>query len=173
MMVSRRDDAGPIAAFAVTGGDGQFRLAVAGAGTYRVSASAEGWLPASAQAVAGRSVDLVLAPGGQVLSGRVLDTGGGPIPGARVRAWLDVFWSTSARQPMVLALTGGDGRYRLGLPRGTHSFLVEADGYAPERASVTVAGAQTRDFRLNPAATIAGKVVRKGSGVPVAIETCR
>jgi RNA polymerase sigma-70 factor (ECF subfamily) len=157
---------------AVTGGDGRFQLA-SSPGVFRITASAPGFLPGQRDHVAVRAgqtvsgVDLRLAAGGHPLSGRVLDTGSGPIAGARLRVWIDGGWVASPAHPMVVAQAGGDGAYRISLPAGTHAFVVEADGYAAQRASVTVAGAQIRDFRLHPAAVIAGRVLRRGTGAPV------
>ena len=156
---------------AVTGAGGQFRLSAIPSGAYRLTASAPGFLPGFEDLVAAPAVapvEIRLARGGHTLAGRVLDTGGGAIAGARLRVWIDGGWTGSISRPMALARTDGDGAYAVTLPAGTHMFLVEADGYASQRAPVVVAGAQKRDFRLHPASAIAGWVFRRGTRDAVA-----
>jgi S1-C subfamily serine protease len=104
-------------------------------------------------------------PGGHLLTGRVLDVGGGPIGGARLS--FSLFGPPAPGQTPVAVAADGTGAYRVALPAGTHHAFVQADGYAPARAPVAVFGAQARDFRLQPASTIAGRVVRHGTGAPV------
>jgi hypothetical protein len=149
-------DAGrPLPSFALSGGPG----AAAGDGLPR----APGEEPIAA------------AAGGEVLSGRVLDASGGAIPGARIRAELLAGLSDQpvplgergTTAALLVARAGPDGGYRATLTRGRHLVAAEADGYAPMRAWVWLAGPVTRDFRLVPAATIAGQVVRKGTRAPV------
>jgi protocatechuate 3,4-dioxygenase beta subunit len=103
--------------------------------------------------------------GGHVLTGHVLDASGGTIAGARVG--FSMFGPPAPGQPAVSVVADASGGYRVALPAGTHHALVEADGYAPLRAQVAVFGALVRDFHLQPASTIAGRVIRHGTGAPV------
>jgi hypothetical protein len=160
---------------------GGYRLGPLAAGHYWIHAGASGFLPASRQVtVDGRAdvrvPDLVLTPGGELLSGRVLDASGGPIAGARVSALLEgglgarslSLAATEAGSPLVLARSDGEGRYRLTLARARHTVRAEADGYAPLRTWIWLEGPETHDFRLVPAAAIAGRVLRAKTGQPVA-----
>jgi RNA polymerase sigma factor (sigma-70 family) len=164
--------AGP-PALTFAGTDGSFRLPL-GNGTYRVTAAALGYLPGKREAVVATSgrtlegIDLVLTRGGHKLAGKVLDAGGGAIPGARLQFWLDSGWSPSPQQPSVLAQANADGAYAVTLPRGSHGVAVQADGYALHRAVVEITGDEARDFRLEPGAQLSGTVVTSGDRRPAA-----
>jgi len=182
---SSREGGPPLGALAQTSADGRFRLGPLPAGYQEIDAGAAGHLPAGrfvkldeGQTV--RDFDLVLQPGGVVLSGRVLDASGGPIPGARVRAQP----GGGALQAMMfsgepprelppptevgaVAVADGEGQYQLTAPPGFLAITAQADGYVPGRALLSMAGPKTHDFHLIPATTIAGRVVRKGTGQPV------
>jgi RNA polymerase sigma factor (sigma-70 family) len=147
---------------------GRFAATELAPGRYRLGAAAPGYLPAISAGVilaAGdRQADLqlVLRRGGDTLSGRVLDSGGGTIAGAQVRIAVDAAGNgLAAALPMAIA--DGQGTFQVTLPRGRHGFVVEADGYAPTEELVQVLGDQTRDFRLNAAGQLSGRVVRRGS----------
>ena len=101
--------------------------------------------------------------------GRVLDAGGGVIGGARVRVSSYVRLADDTHETRAFeAVTDGEGRYLLKLPAGKHQLLVEADGYGSATESRALMGDQTRDFALQPAARISGRVVRADSRQPVA-----
>jgi hypothetical protein len=102
------------------------------------------------------------------LSGRVLDAGGGFIAGARIRATIYVRLPDDSHEARTVdAMSDADGRYRLGLLPGHHQLRVEADGYAGAAESRLVMGDQSRDFSLQPAARIAGRVVLADTRQPV------
>jgi hypothetical protein len=134
--------AGP--ACATSGPDGAYAVLGLTAGRYAVTASAPGFRPgrfragerawlelAERERVAG--VDLVLAPGGALAHGRVLDLGGGAVAGALVtvhsaRATTDAaaaitrsddrgVWSASADAGEVVAIAAASG-YSDGSARG-------------------------------------------------------
>jgi Carboxypeptidase regulatory-like domain len=151
---------GQLAEVAAADGDGRFCLSVA-PGWYRLSAQAAGLLPAVRRLLIPSTgpVVLVLVPGGQMLSGRVLDAGGGPIAGARVQTAVDGGPKDRPGSGTIVAITATDGAYRLTVAPGTHVFTVEADGYARLRRPLQIIGDQTHDFRLLPAASVAGRVV--------------
>ncbi len=158
----------PLAAAEPADAAGAFRLGPLAAGSHRVTAAADGFLPASREVTvkAGqtlRGIRIALTPGGFLLSGRVLDAGAGAIAGARVRVQLN---GPQDSAPVALARTDRSGSYRLTVPPGRHWVLAESDGYAPQQTAVWMEGPATRDFRLIPAASIAGQVTRKGEPVP-------
>jgi protocatechuate 3,4-dioxygenase beta subunit len=121
---------------------GEFELGKLQAGTYILTATANGRPPA-------RSDEIELANGervrgirielgaGATLVGRVLDADSGePIEGARV--WLDALTLTSRPPPST---TDADGQYRLeGVPEGPFSVAAAAEGYVRR----VVAGVETR-----------------------------
>ncbi len=137
-------------------------------GRYSAVATAPGRLPSAPapfEVSAGqdvRGLKVELAAGGVSLSGVVSDVGGGPIAGATVRA------KGAAGFP-ASAITDDDGRYALHLPHGGYELSVWDPQYQDDRKRVSVEGAGAKvDFALVPAATIAGRVVERGSGAPVA-----
>jgi protocatechuate 3,4-dioxygenase beta subunit len=166
-------DAGRALAVVTTDGSGAFRIDELSPGSYAVTAMAEGHAPASQGPIPlapgeRRRLELRLASGGILLSGRVLDVGGGPIPGARVRA---VEFSPAVGGtvvPRVFQATADEaGRYRIYLARAQYGLTAEADGYAPAHDWFMLVKELARDLRLSPAARIAGRVIEGGTGKPV------
>ena len=80
-------------------------------------------------------------PGAALLTGRVLDSTGAVVPGARVSTGPD---------PAATAVTSSNGTFALRIPFGTVEVAVTAPGFASHTASLTLAaGAVTRrDFVL-------------------------
>ncbi|MFO0632992.1 MAG: carboxypeptidase regulatory-like domain-containing protein [Nannocystaceae bacterium] len=118
-----------------------------------------------------RGVDFVLDRGGEALRGVVSDVFGGPVEGAVVIA-------TRAQGPTDLpgvdprglqlhAVSDAEGRFALALAAGDWLLRTRADGYARARAVVQVPGPATA-IALVPEGTIAGIVVERASGKPVA-----
>lgn len=147
---------------------GEFELGKLQAGTYILTATAEGRPP-------GRSDEIALADGEQVrgirielgrgalLTGRVMDVETGePIAGARV--WLDALTLTHRVTPTT---TDADGAYQLdGVPEGPFSVAVSAEGYVRR----VVAGVQTRgadaiERDLELTASTDGATVTEYSGI--------
>jgi protocatechuate 3,4-dioxygenase beta subunit len=157
---------------ATTAGGGLFRIEGLVAGDYGATAMSEGWAPGQRSPIAVKAedtarVELRLARGGLVLSGRVLDVDGGTVGGAKVTASMG--WGWGVHTPMLLSTVAGpDGAYRLILGRGNSSLRVESDGYASSSDQVFMARATTRDLRLVPAARLAGVVLELGTKRPVA-----
>ena len=152
---------------------GQFRFEALAAGAYALTAMAPRQAPASQGPItlaAGehKRVELRLGDAGVLLSGRVLDVGGGPVPGATVRA-VDVAPAPGgASVPRVFqAVAGPDGGYQLWLGRTWYSLTAEADGYAPGRDWFQLLREMTRDLRLSPAARLSGRVIERQSRQPV------
>lgn len=162
---------GPLRPAATTNSrGGSYRFVNLTPGDYALTAMATGFAPAqrsplALEASAQRRIDLVLGKGGVVLSGRVLDAGGGPVPGAAVRA------SGLTRSPVPLlfqAQSDDAGTFRLTLTAGNFSLRAEAEGYAPALDHVTLVHDTTRDLRLIPAARLLGRVVERQTREPVA-----
>ena len=162
----------------ITDGDGRFAFEDTGPGEYRLAASFPAWLasetPTFRLAVGTRKqVDISLRRGGQPLSGRVLDAGGGPIPGALVTVgegypWT-VFVGVRTRPPLRFrTVTDDQGRYQLRLEAREYTLRAEAAGYAPHETTVPVTRAVVRDLRLHPAARVEGWVREQRTGQPVA-----
>ncbi|HEY0709797.1 MAG TPA: sigma-70 family RNA polymerase sigma factor [Polyangia bacterium] len=110
-------------------------------------------------------VTLTLTAPQAVISGRLLDAREGTIP----HGWIQVFGmagSVDSLPALIRTVSDEDGRFSLGLPPGLYSLRAGAAGYAPENISVTLAGKQSRDIRLDPAAKVAG-IVRGPDGQPV------
>jgi protocatechuate 3,4-dioxygenase beta subunit len=147
-------------------------------GKYGVSATAKGFAAAyraplevdGHERVTG--FDLHLAPDGLALSGKVTDSGGGPIAGARVVAIGSRFGERSP-DASGIRLFGSRadeaGHYLMTLAAGLYDLQVEADGYAPTTTlQLPVSADLVHDVRLHPAARLAGRVVERSTRAPVA-----
>ncbi len=176
---------GPVAVAQADAG-GRFRFRELGAGRYLVTvASARaGLAPAISEQIdlaAGqrRSIELRLGSGGVLLRGRVSDSGGGPLTGAVLTAvpmgerprgsgWNVASVSVPPVYPMLRATTDQTGGYALNLSRGQQAVMVEAEGYVSQGDVLTLAADTTKDFRLDPAAGIAGRVLARAGEQPLA-----
>jgi RNA polymerase sigma factor (sigma-70 family) len=162
-----------VAASIRTGAGGGFRFDGIAAGSYQVVAVSKGWAPGRRGGINVErggltQVELQLSRGGIVLSGRVTDVGGGPVVGATITTAVGVATDGGRSVPYVMrAVTASDGRYQLASRPGTHRLQVEASGYAPAEAYLTLNDARSRDFVLTPAAGVAGVVVDRASARPV------
>ena len=94
----------------------------------------------------------VTVPATGAIEGRVRDSGGSPVSGARV----------SISDARHFAMTDALGHYRLaGVPAGTWSLVAAGAGYEParaERVTVTDGATTFRDFTLRPGMAGAPKV---------------
>jgi RNA polymerase sigma factor (sigma-70 family) len=151
----------PPAAPARSAADGSFQLTIAGPGSYIVTAtkpevgtarSASVTVPRGRRV---RGIVLTLDRARAGLSGRVIDSGGGGIPGARVLATL----ATSGGSITFAAIADDQGHYNLPLGTGSHDFEARADGYATARFWMYLHLPMVREFRLHPASRITGRVV--------------
>ena len=160
----------------VTGPNGRFRIDGLRAGELSVTASADGYLPTSRDAIAlaageeQTTIELLLGRGGTELSGTVSDVGGGPISGAFIRARRinEATVATLFRAP-VTALTNAEGKYKLQLRDG--NYLIEAghaDYIQKTRDTQLLGGTRTEDFSLVPGGIIEGRVLIAGTETPVA-----
>lgn len=103
---------------------------------------------------------LATAQGTGTIRGRVTDAAtGAALAGAQIR----IDGTTLGTQ------SGNDGSYTVtGVPAGSQFVSVRRVGYAPERASITMAGAAdvTHNFALRPAAVTLSEVVVTGVAAP-------
>jgi RNA polymerase sigma-70 factor (ECF subfamily) len=159
---------------------GLFQFDNAVPGTFRISASAPGFMAALSGGFlvaenARVTVDLELRAGGATLRGRVLDDGGGAIPGARVTATLGYPWNMVVSPDLPLRIfetvAGEEGSYQLTLESREYQLNIEADGYAGLETSVALTRDAVRDLRLAPAAKVFGTVIEAATGRPVADAT--
>ncbi len=147
---------------------GEFSLDALTPGSYRLTASAPGYLSAAyediytltpGQHVGG--VHMLLGAAGAALAGTVSDGLGGPVAGAHL-----LFFNSSG------LLSGhtesnADGVFQTWLEPGVHGVLVRASGYASEQRNV-IAPSADLDVVLMPSSSLAGTVVENSSGRPVA-----
>lgn len=157
--------------FATSDAAGAVRLPGLSAGTWELTAIAEGEMTAEQVKVqVPRSTPVEIRIGGDAwLAGRVTAPGGAPVADARV--------IVSRMQRVATALSGPDGAYEVrGLASGVEvQVIVEARGFAPSmdlmaamsndsEASVFLEpGRNAHDIALAAGATVRGRVVEKGT----------
>lgn len=155
-----------------SGADGAFRVSGLRAESYRVMASADGFVPAFAAAgglfllrlgAEHAGVDIYLDHEGVELSGQVLDATGGPVPGAKVRL---VHWQT----PPLVAFVESDhaGHFAAWTPAGEVTLTASADGYSASPPLLRIAPTRNVELTLVPGASVRGLVVTDQDGRPVA-----
>lgn len=160
---------------ATTDAHGGWQLAGVDPGRYLMSASAAGFLSATrtdvriASGVDQLNLDLVVEPGGQRLSGRVTDIGGGPIEGVLIQVAditeLDLGFG---RAPLA-AMTNEDGDYALQVAKGHYALTTwHTDYVGAGRRTEIHDGPREEDFELVPGGTIEGVVLARPEGEPVA-----
>jgi hypothetical protein len=149
-----------VPALVFTEGDGTWTAPLA-PGTYRVVASADGFLPRGEDWLAstGSRLDLALAVGGARGHGTVTDLGGGPVPEAMV--------TFVAGNDHVAAMTDAAGRYRLTVASGYYEVTATHDAYAAATGSFNAQDDLDFNLVLIRAGTIRGQVVARDTGRPV------
>ena len=183
VVVAVTDGAGPVAdawvrcastegdvAVVKTASDGNASIDLA-AGQWSIAASATGHEPAATNlAVAAGHDDrvrLVLASGGQTLTGIVTDMTGGVIAGARVDA-TRLHLNATAGSAIAVAFSDHDGRYKLAVGGGAILVAASHPEYAAQARYVDLgAGGATADFALVPGGTIEGVVRDAQTNQPV------
>ncbi len=137
-MVVISDLAGHVVARAVSGGTGEFSVDGAPSGTYSLTATAAGHLPASREVELNghpQTAQLTL-PLARETHGFVRTPGSEPVPGILVTA------ANAAGEVAASAITDADGFYRLtGLGAGEHVLV--AGGHEPVRTRVDVTSGET------------------------------
>lgn len=183
IVVAVSDAAGPVAnawvrcaptdgdvVVARTASDGNASIDLA-AGQWSIAASAEGHEPAATTlAVAAARDDrvrLVLASGGQALTGIVTDMTGGVIAGARIdAARLDRH--ATAGGAIAVAFSDRAGRYKLAVGGGAILVAASHPEYAAQARYVDLGAAgATADFALVPGGAIEGVVRDQQTNLPV------
>jgi hypothetical protein len=143
---------------------GRFRFAHLAGVSFSVWAKAPGYGVAMRERAApGEPVDLFL-PSLRTITGQVVDDGGQPIPGARVRA---VSRRTSLPYEAVAAERG---IFTLeGLGEGPFYVLASAEGFLPTVEAQVEAGPQPVRLRLTPTRTLEVRVVHEGAPVAATV----
>ncbi|MFT4603425.1 MAG: hypothetical protein ACI9W4_000139 [Rhodothermales bacterium] len=166
-LVIARPYAGPVLT-TVADNNGQFILDV-GAGSYFVTARADGFMDASpaalrvgyAESVSGLDMNLVAAEGR--VTGRVVDPAGLAVGGATL-----LLGPYSAFPRRVTA--SPDGRFDLALTDGVHEFVASAAGHGSKAVnfglSSQLSGLQV--ILVPAASTVSGVVTRAGATIPFA-----
>jgi protocatechuate 3,4-dioxygenase beta subunit len=156
---------------ATTAGGGNFRIEKLVPGDYAATATHEGAGPGQRPTIEIKArqttrIEIKLSREGLVLSGRILDVGGGAVGGARLTAHSRL---GVGRAPiMFAAVASGEGHYRMILPRGPLGLRVEAEGYAPlTESDLLLVRSMTRDLRLVPGGRMVGRVVERAGRQPV------
>ncbi|HEY0932503.1 MAG TPA: carboxypeptidase-like regulatory domain-containing protein [Trebonia sp.] len=153
-----------------TAPSGTFRIALSAGGTYLVIVAAPGRQPAAELvAVNGDPVrhDVVLQAGSGTLAGTARTAGSGdPVPGAVITL------ADAQGQVAASAVTGADGRYRLGhLDAGDYTLAGLSGRADPVARAVTVPGTQDLVFAA-PGSLVAAVVTRPdGAPFPGAVVT--
>ncbi|HEY5924037.1 MAG TPA: carboxypeptidase regulatory-like domain-containing protein [Kofleriaceae bacterium] len=185
LIVTVTDDKGPLAGATVrleddkgdveivqAGKDGIARAETLAAGTWQISASADGHEPAALRARelhAGEvvNVEVKLPLGGRTLTGVVTDATAGPISGARIDA---AKLGAVARPSDAVAstFTGADGTYKLTVAEGQLLVAASDASYAPQSRYVEVGAAgASANFQLVPGGVIEGVVRDEQTRDPV------
>jgi MFS family permease len=144
------DPDGHVVASAVTSGDGAFSVQGAPAGTYALTATASGHLPASQQVQLNGSAETaqLTLPLEREVHGFVRAPGGAPMPGISVTA------ASASGEIVASGITDADGWYRLtGLTEGEHVLV--AGGHEPVSAAVEVASGETTSVTVRVGAVAA------------------
>jgi hypothetical protein len=151
-------------ATARTDPEGRFRFARLAGVSFSVWAKAPGYgVALRERAAPGEPVELFL-PSLRTITGQVVDDGGQPIPGARVRA---VSRRTSLPYEAVAA---EQGFFTLeGLGEGPFYVLASAEGFLPAAEAQVEAGPQPVRLRLTPTRTLEVRVVRDGAPVAATV----
>jgi uncharacterized GH25 family protein len=145
---------------ATTDGDGLYRIEGVPPGKRTLEARVEGYRRAVRDVeVAARTppVDLQLERGLEV-SGRAVDDGGAPVPGAQILLIAGRDFMNASR-----TLTEADGGFRVsGLQEGSYTLRATKDGYAsdPKGMAVNLTGASASglEVRLSGGGTIGGRL---------------
>lgn len=160
---------------ATTDARGGWQLVDIDPGGYLLSATAAGFLPATrtdvriASGVDQLDLDLVVEPGGERLSGRVTDIGGGPIEGVLIQISDNRDLDLGFGRAPLAAMTDEDGHYATQVANGRYALTTwHTDYVGAARMTELRDGPREEDFELVPGGTIEGVVLARPEGQPVA-----
>ena len=152
-------------AYATTGDDGSFTLAGLDRGAYRLSAEDSGHARAMLAGVTGGSKDVTLTvDAGLLLTGRVVDPTGGPVP------MFNLVVSRPGRPDDVAiarSLADPDGRFALRVAPGDYELMVSAAGWASPAPTAIAAGASLVTIALQVGAKLRGVVIAGDTRAPI------
>lgn len=163
----------PLVVTASTGPDGNATLTPVVRGHWNVIARAPGHARAHGAVIVGAEpIAITLAlDRGVAVHGRVLDSQGGPIAGARVWAVSSSDWTDGVSPERDGVSAGSDGRFVLdGVGAGAYRLRGRAHGYAPGSSADLIVGdaaVEPVTITLPDAATLRGRV-EYGDGKPAA-----
>lgn len=139
---------------------GDFRIAGAAAGRYRVSADSTRFGATEAElGVPGTALSLRFASGGAITGIVVARAAQAPIPGAEVRAVPEDGWplQRAGRSVVPSAFAGPDGRFEIGgLPEGRFHVEAASDGFVATRSDPTPTGTADLRLQLDAGLTVVG-----------------
>jgi protocatechuate 3,4-dioxygenase beta subunit len=169
-------DSEEIASPRISDQTGLFQVPGLASGMYVIAATAVGRVGNHVRGIevmAGREtgdVEIVLGDDGVLLSGRVLDASGGPIEGANLSAFRYARQTSQDASEKILfrVSSDGTGRYEIRLSPGEYHFLIQAGGYASSKLFFHLLTDQTRDFLLEPAAHLSGRILSAETELPIA-----
>lgn len=147
--------------------DGRWTLNETTPGSYALTVTTAGFVPHTQQlsVVGGQlaDVDVMLSAGGALVTGTITDDEHKPIAGARVLAHAEVGEET------LIAISGSDGRYRLGVLPGSYGLEVTHEDYCRAWHDVTAGDEpSSQNVVLMLAGTVRGQVMARDTGMPVA-----
>lgn len=146
--------------------DGRFSFQKSVPGVQYITVYKEGWAPAMKRVVLRPETaptEIVLAPG-KTISGRVVNTDGDPVAGARVAVymWRDrdlLDWS---------ARTDAEGHFRWeSAPNEAVHFEVRKLGYMPENDVYLAPGPEEQTVTIAPVLRVSGRVTDATTGAPI------
>jgi hypothetical protein len=154
-----------------TGADGRFRLLNLRPDLQPVTATADGYAPASKVVTPGtNAVEITLQlKQGASLKGIVLDPEGNPVAGARLVYEMRDYEASQKNNLEWEGQTDGDGRFEWkSAPEGESEFYVYKEGFGQKRGVKAKAGPEDNIIRLNRIRKVIGVVgdTRTGSPIP-------
>ena len=174
VQISSIDESSEQPKVARAGADGRFSFSDLAPGSYRVSASLSGYLPALSAELeldsgASETVDLALKKGGHPVVGTISDISGGPVAMAFVRL-TPIAGILDARHDRAFStLTDAEGKFTTTAANGAYILSAHHPDYVPRARRVEISGG-TKELKLElvPGGVIEGVVLLSGSRRPIA-----
>lgn len=157
--------------FAITDINGGWKIANVDPGGYLLSATADGYIPATrtdVRVLGSRDqldLNLQMTEGGSRLSGTVTDIGGGPIEGVLVRLQEATGAGFGFKSAPLATMTNDEGEYALQVANGRYAITTSHADYVGNSRLTEIRDAErVEDFELVPGGTIEGVVISRASG---------